>query len=92
MRGNIRTSDFNAVPTVRKGSTWEQTHGLFGGPPTVLPCSRRPDLEVRRARGARAGGQSQLRAGLASVGNAAATALQNSHGRLASEVQGPANG
>ena len=33
-RGNIRTSDFSAVPTVRQGFVWEQTHGLFGPPPT----------------------------------------------------------
>jgi hypothetical protein len=33
-RGNIRTSNFSAIPTVRQGSIWEQTHGLFGGPPT----------------------------------------------------------
>jgi hypothetical protein len=33
-RGGLRTSNFRAVPTVSQGFVWEQTHGLFGGPPS----------------------------------------------------------
>ncbi|HVY93920.1 MAG TPA: hypothetical protein VHA14_14265, partial [Bryobacteraceae bacterium] len=33
-RGNLRTSSFSPYPTVRQGMVWEQTHGLFGPPPT----------------------------------------------------------
>jgi hypothetical protein len=32
--GNLRTSNFSPYPQVTEGYTWEQTHGLFGGPPT----------------------------------------------------------
>lgn len=33
-KGNLRTSNFSPYPQVSEGYVWEQTHGLFGGPPT----------------------------------------------------------
>lgn len=33
-KGNLRDSGFSPYPQVREGSVWEQTHGIFGGPPT----------------------------------------------------------
>jgi hypothetical protein len=34
VRGNIRTSDLSPYPQTTNPYLWEQTHGLFGGPPT----------------------------------------------------------
>jgi hypothetical protein len=33
-KGNLRTSNFSPYPQVSQGFLWEQTHGLFGPPPT----------------------------------------------------------
>jgi hypothetical protein len=33
-KGNIRTSNFSPYPQTTNPSLWQQTHGLFGPPPT----------------------------------------------------------
>jgi hypothetical protein len=102
-RGNIRTSDFSAVPTVRQGSIWEQTHGLFGPPPTYynVPGTQTgqfgavtPTTVVNNNINAM---DVQSFAEFAdknhiAIGNAAARNLQNIHGALATEVHRTANG
>ena len=102
-RGNLRTSDFSAIPTVRQQSTWEQTHGLFGGPPTfyTVPGGQTSQFGAQVPAPAQAPvvNNNYISAmdvqsfadfankNHAAIGNAAATALQNAHGRLSSEVQ-----
>jgi hypothetical protein len=108
-RGNIRTSNFSAIPTVRQGSIWEQTHGLFGGPPTfydvpggqtsqfgpVRAAAAAPALPpatiIIQAMDMKSFSEFAQRNNMA-IGNAAASALQNAHARLTSEVQRAANG
>jgi hypothetical protein len=101
-RGNIRTSSLSPYPQTTNPYLWEQTHGLFGGPPTYygIPGGQQSQY----------GGQLPSQAPVVqntyhiqamdvqsfhdfaqrnhtAIGEAAATNLQNLHGRLSSEVQ-----
>jgi hypothetical protein len=103
-RGQIRTSDFSAVPTVRQGSVWEQTHGLFGPPPTYYDVPGTQTGQFNPATAAKPTTVINVNAmDVASfadfadkhhiaIGNAAAKNLQNVHGALATEVHRTANG
>jgi curved DNA-binding protein CbpA len=103
-RGQIRTSDFSAVPTVRQGSVWEQTHGLFGPPPTYYDVPGTQTGQFNPATAAKPTTVINVNAmDVASfadfadrnhiaIGNAAAKNLQNVHGSLATEVHRTANG
>jgi hypothetical protein len=103
-RGQIRTSDFSAVPTVRQGSVWEQTHGLFGPPPTYynVPGTQTGQFNASSAaKPTTVINVTTMDAGSfadfadkhhIAIGNAAAKNLQNVHGSLATEVHRTANG
>lgn len=99
-RGNIRTSDFSAVPTVRQGFVWEQTHGLFGPPPTYYNV---PGTQTGQFNPTTPVVQHIYQAGAiqtmdsasfgefadrnhVAIGNSAAKNLQQMHGSLATEV------
>jgi hypothetical protein len=103
-RGNIRTSNFSPFPNVTNPSLWEQTHGLFGGPPTWYDVPGRVNSQFGAPVQAPPVVQHIYQAGSIqtmdaqsfhdfahrnahSIGDAAATALQNSHSRLAGAVQ-----
>ncbi|HEX4138367.1 MAG TPA: hypothetical protein VHY84_27400 [Bryobacteraceae bacterium] len=104
VRGNLRTSNFSAIPQVREGSTWEQTHGLFGGPPTFYnvpggqssqfgatkPATPSITLNVNAID--TQSGLDFLDKNHVAVGRAAAKSMQNIHGALTTEVQRAAAG
>jgi hypothetical protein len=98
-RGNIRTSNFSPFPNVTNPSSWEQTHGLFGGPPTWYDVPGRlnsrfgpavqappPAPIIIHAMDAQSFADFAHRNSHV-IGDAAATALQNAHARLSSAVQ-----
>ncbi len=98
-RGNLRGSTFSAIPTVRQQTTWEQTHGLFGGPPSFFQVPGGQTSQFGAPVAPPVVYNTTINAmdvqsfadfahkNNAAIGNAAATALQNTHGRLSSEVQ-----
>lgn len=100
-RGNLRTSNFSPYPTERQGFVWEQTHGLFGGPPTyynvpggqtgqfgapVTVVNHNYSPGAIQAIDTQSFAEAMDRNHMA-IGNAAGKAMQNGHGTLTTEVQ-----
>lgn len=101
-RGNLRSSNFSAVPSVRQGSIWEQTHGIFGGPPTfydvpgsqtsqfgapTAPPPAPPVTNIYVSAIDAPSFHAFAQKNAQIFGNATAKALQDGHGALATEVQ-----
>ena len=99
-RGNLRTSSFSAYPTVRQGMVWEQTHGLFGPPPTYynVPGTQTSQFGPAAAPQPLIGtlhmnaldtqtGVDFLMKNSHTIASAGAKALQDGHGGFAAEVQ-----
>jgi hypothetical protein len=98
-RGNLRTSNFSAVPMVAQPFIWQQTHGLFGGQPTyydvpggqtsqfgpVAPPAPAVTVNVN-AIDTQTGVDFLMKNHMA-VGDATARAMQRAHGSLTNEVQ-----
>jgi hypothetical protein len=106
-RGNIQTSDFSPYPTTTNPYLWEQTHGVFGPPPTYYqvpggqtsqfgapvsaPQSAAPQIVVNLNAIDTQSGLDFIDKNHMAISGAAAKGLQNMHGALTTEVQKAAN-
>ena len=103
-RGNIRTSNLSPYPETTNPFIWEQTHGLFGPPPTYYPVpggtqspyspgnAQQPAPVVNNYNTTIHTMDAQsfkdfAHRNSAAIGEATATHLQNSSGRLADAIQ-----
>jgi hypothetical protein len=98
-RGGIRSSTFSPYPIDTNPFTWEQTHGLFGGPPTFYdvpggtqqpfspaPAPAAPIYVTIHANDA-ASFADMLSRNPHAVADATASHLQNVNGRLTDAIQ-----
>jgi hypothetical protein len=106
-RGKLRTSNFSPYPQVTQGFNWEQTHGLFDGPPTFynVPGGQTSQFGAAQAPAPvvhnhywsvntmdSASFNEFAQKNHMAFGNAVAKSIQNAHSSLTAEIQGAARG